>query len=218
MAKYWQRVSYLVLLAYLAIGFSLYPVIGSIALICMLAPVVMAVSRGREWCGLYCPRGSFWDQVLARLNPSNKIPAWAKTKSVRLFMLSLIFTVFGWQMAYAWPNLAAIGLVFLRIIFITTILGVVLALVYSPRTWCSFCPMGTLASWLSAGKKPIVVSKHCVQCDLCAKTCPMQLSPYESGTLFAPADCIKCGKCIDACPKRTLQFQSNPVSGKGRYC
>lgn len=213
MAKSWKKISYFVLLGYLGAGFFLFPALGSVALVCMLAPVIMAPYRGREWCGLYCPRGSLWDQVLARLNTSRKIPGWAKSGGVRFFMLVLIFSVFGWQMVYAWPDPAAIGLVFLRIIFITSVVGVILALVYSPRTWCSFCPMGTLASWLSAGRKPILVSQSCVKCGLCAKVCPMELSPYQSGEMFAQPDCLKCEACIDICPKQALSF-----AGSGGIC
>ena len=210
MAKKWKKVSFLVLFAYLAIGFFLFPVIGSIALICMLAPVVTAVFRGREWCGVYCPRGSLWDNILARFNKRKQIPSWARGKYFRVGILLFVFTVFGWQMSAAWPDAAAIGLVFLRIIFITTLIGAALGLIYSPRTWCAFCPMGTLASWLSAGKRPIIVNKEsCVNCSSCARVCPMNLSPYQGSVEFAHADCIKCGMCIDVCRKNSLSFAKN---------
>ena len=45
---------YWILFAYLAIGY-FYPVIGLLALICMIAPVAFAVKRGRWWCGNACP-------------------------------------------------------------------------------------------------------------------------------------------------------------------
>ena len=41
---------YWILIAYIVIGF-FYPVIGFLALICMIAPVAFAVTRGRWWCG-----------------------------------------------------------------------------------------------------------------------------------------------------------------------
>ena len=202
----WKKYAYLILLTYLIIGFFYYPALGLVALICMLAPVVMAVARGREWCGNYCPRGSLWDEVFARLNPSRTIPAWAQDKRFRYGVLVLIFGLFTWQMVDAWPSIDAIGGVFLRIIFITTLIGVFLALVFSPRTWCSFCPMGTLASLLSKGKNPIHVAATCVSCGLCAKACPMDLNPYRSGPLFADPDCIKCGVCVAKCPKKALSL------------
>lgn len=204
----WKKISYLVLIAYLVFGFFVWPALGVIALICMLAPVVLAPFRGREWCGLYCPRGSLWDSVLAKAIARREVPKWAKAKGVRIFMLVFIFTVFGIQTYYAWPDLNQIGMVFLRIIFITTLVGIALAFVYSPRTWCNFCPMGTLAAWASTKKKGIQVAESCVNCKLCVKACPMNLKPQEAkGTTFVNQDCLKCQACVNVCPKKALTIQ-----------
>ncbi len=202
----WKKYAYIILLAYLLIGFYFYPVLGILAIVCMAAPVVMAIWKGRSWCGNFCPRGSLWDSVFSSINPSRKIPAWARGNHFRYGVLALVFGLFSWQVIQSWPSIEAIGRVFLRVIFITTLIGVFLALKYSPRTWCSFCPMGTLASLLSKGKKPIHVEASCVSCSLCAKACPMELSPYKHGESFAEPDCIKCGICVEKCPKHALGF------------
>lgn len=203
----WKKYGYLILVIYLVLGFFVIPALGIIALVCMVAPVVMAFYSGREWCGKYCPRGSLWDSVLTKLNSGKEIPAWARTKYFRTIMVLLIFTLFGWQMAFAWPNPAEIGLVFLRIIFITTLVGMGLAITYSPRTWCSFCPMGSLAALVSAGKKPIAIEDSCINCGICARNCPMQLEPYKGqARVFSHVDCLKCDACITACPKGALQY------------
>lgn len=202
----WKKYAYFVLIAYLFVGFFFYPVLGVIALACMLAPVALAPFKGRAWCGNYCPRGSLWDEVFSKINPSRTIPGWARSPGFRYGVLFTIFGLFTWQMAGAWPDPAAIGKVFLRVIFITTLIGIFLALKFSPRTWCSFCPMGTLASLFSKGKNPIRVEKTCVSCGLCAKACPMDLAPYKHGELFADPDCIKCGVCVAKCPKQALSF------------
>lgn len=204
----WKKYAYFVLLAYLVLGFFVYPALGVIALVCMLAPVVLAPFRGRAWCGNYCPRGSLWDEVFAKVNPSRKIPAWARTAGFRYGVLVLIMGLFAWQMVNAWPSPSAMGLVFLRVIFITTLIGVVLAVKFSPRTWCSFCPMGTLAALFSRGKQPIRVARSCVSCGICAEACPMDLSPYKQGDAFTEPDCIKCGVCVASCPKKALSFGS----------
>lgn len=208
----WKKYGYLILLLYLLVGIVFFPVLGSIALICMLAPVVMAFYRGREWCGKYCPRGSLWDSIFSPINKNKEIPAWARSKQFRVMMLLLIFTVFGVQMFFAWPDPAAIGMVFLRIILITTAVGMVLALLYSPRTWCNFCPMGTLASWVSEGKKTIYVDETCVKCGLCSRVCPMQHAPYLApDKKFTHVDCLKCDACIEACPKKALSYTKGAV-------
>lgn len=205
----WKKYSYLILILYMLAGFFVWPALGIIALVCMLAPVILAPFRGRQWCGVYCPRGSLWDSVFAKIISRREVPKWAKALEFRVFMLLLIFTVFGVQMYFAWPDWNEIGLVFLRIIFITTLAGIILAFRYSPRTWCNFCPMGTLAAWSSTEKKGIRVSDSCVNCKLCAKVCPMNLRPFEArGNIFIHGDCIKCRECVKICPKKALTYGS----------
>ncbi len=195
-----------ILLVYLAVGF-IYPAIGMIALICMVAPVIIAPSKGRYWCGNYCPRGNFYDNVVSRMSNQKSIPRVFRSKGMRLFSVVFIMTVFSFQMYYAWGNLSEMGAVFLRIIFATTVVGVVLGLLYHRRTWCSFCPMGTLANWVSKESMPLKVDNTCVSCKLCSKVCPLQLEPYKAkGTYFTESDCLKCNRCVNQCPKKALSF------------
>lgn len=208
---------YWILIAYLIIGY-FYPVIGIIALICMIAPVAVAIKRGRWWCGNACPRGNMYDRLLAKYSPHRPIPKFVKTFGFRLFMVMFIFTMFGVQMYFAWGDINAIGRVFWNIILATTVVGVVLSFIYAPRTWCSFCPMGTLSSWVSPQKTPlpdgfinIRVSDRCqMKCKSCARVCPMQLTPYDSRgeeTGYLDPDCIKCGKCVTACPIKVMALK-----------
>ncbi|WP_236614506.1 4Fe-4S binding protein [Sporomusa ovata] len=182
-----------------------------IAIICMLAPVLMAPYKGRYWCGNFCPRGSFYDNVMAKISPKKQIPAIFRSKGFRIFMVMFIIGVFSIQMYYSWGDLSAMGAVFVRIILITTIVGIVLGVIYHHRTWCSFCPMGTLASWFSTEPKPmpLKVENSCVNCKLCTKACPLQLSPYTakgSTDGFTHDDCLKCNRCVEKCPKKALTF------------
>lgn len=145
------------------------------------------------------------------LTAQAQIPGFVRTFGFRLFMVFFIFAVFGIQMYFAWGDWAAMGRVFWRIIVITTIAGVALSFIYAPRTWCSFCPMGTLSAWVTPRKgnlperyRRVMVSNRCTtKCQTCAKVCPMQLAPYTSkgdknGLL--DKDCLKCGRCVYACP------------------
>lgn len=215
---------YWILLAYLVAGY-FFPVIGFLALICMIAPVAFAVRRGRWWCGNACPRGSLYDRLLSRYSPHKPIPAFVRTFGFRLFMVLFIFTMFGVQMYFAWGDWQAMGRVFWTIILVTTVVGVALSFIYAPRTWCSFCPMGTLSSWVSprSGKLPekyrrIFVSSSCqMKCKSCARVCPMQLKPYDSRggeEGYLHPDCIKCGKCAIGCPIKIMALDTAPASLK----
>lgn len=122
-------------------------------------------------------------------------------------------------MFFAWGDWNAVGRVFWNIIMLTTVVGVILSFIYAPRTWCSFCPMGTLSSWVSPKSDPqpegfinIHVSHTCqMKCKSCARVCPMQLKPYDSRgqqTGYLHTDCIKCGKCVMACPIKIMELKN----------
>ena len=207
---------YWIIIAYLVIGY-FYPVVGLLALICMVGPVLMSVWRGRYWCGNICPRGTFFDRVLSRYSPHRPIPAFVRTVGFRVFMVCLIFTVFGVQMYFAWGDWGAMGRVFWNIILVTSVVAVVLAFIYAPRTWCSFCPMGSLSALVAPRKSPLPVGYKAVhvdstcqmKCKSCARVCPMQLTPYESrgeADGYLHYDCIKCGKCVQACPTKIMKM------------
>ena len=109
---------YWILLVYLAIGF-FYPIIGFVAIICMIAPVAFAVRKGRWWCGNACPRGNLYDRFLSKYSPHRPIPAFVRKPAFRIFMVLFIFTMFGVQMTLAWGDWNAMGRVFWMIILIT---------------------------------------------------------------------------------------------------
>lgn len=205
---------YWILLIYLVVGY-FFPAVGLIAIICMIGPVTMSVFKGRYWCGHICPRGSYYDHLVSRVSRNKKIPDFLRSKLFRGFMLLLIFTMFGVQMYYAWGDWGDMGKVFWNIIFITTIVGTIFSIIYSPRTWCSFCPMGTLSAMVAPRKhkstfKNIHISDGCIQCKLCAKACPMQLKPYEAKDKeegLLDGDCIKCEKCVQKCPKKVMEMR-----------
>ena len=93
---------YWLLLIFLVVGF-FYPVIGLIAIICMIAPVLVAFYKGRFWCGNFCPRGSFYDHVLAKISPKKSIPPIFRSTGLRVFMVLFIITVFSVQIyAASW--------------------------------------------------------------------------------------------------------------------
>ena len=104
--------------------------------------------------------------------------------------------------------LPAMGMVFVLLLTVTTGVGIVLALVYRPRSWCAFCPMGSMAGWIGKGRHPLQVAPSCVGCNKCARVCPMELNPgtARDNGAFTHGDCLKCHHCAAACPKTSLSF------------
>ncbi|UCD34832.1 MAG: 4Fe-4S binding protein [Nitrospiraceae bacterium] len=185
-----------------------YPPLGFTLLICMFGAVGIALYKGRVWCDWMCPRGSFYDLFLEKLSRKLPIPALFRKNWFRTVVLSLLMAALGAQIYYAWGDSFGIGRAFVMVLTITTTVGIVLGAVFKPRAWCQICPMGTLGSWISRGKQPLYVSEQCRDCSLCAKVCPMQLSPGEmKGGLMTDGDCIKCSSCVAACPVKALNFR-----------
>lgn len=206
----WKKYSYLLLLFFVIGGiFDLR--IGIAAIICMLAPVILSVFRGRFWCGNLCPRGSFYDNILLRFSGKRRAPGFLKSIYFRAAITVFMLSVFTMGVIKNWGNPYGIGFVFYRLIVVTTILGIVLALIYNQRTWCNFCPMGSIAAFIGYFRnrknknRLLQVGAGCVSCKLCEKKCVMEIVPYEyKGGAIEHHDCIQCGKCSLACPKKII--------------
>lgn len=195
-----------------AIGGWFWPYLGYMLIPCMIAPAIVGAIRGRHWCGWFCPRGSFYDLVMARISGKRRPPRWMLGNPFRATLLVLLMGMMTVQIIHVWPDARAIGLVFVRLLTITTVIGIALALIFDTRSWCSICPMGTMASWFSQGKRPIMVSEACKLCGACEKVCPMGLVPHKYDA--SHADCLKCGKCVATCPVKALSFGPNRLRGK----
>ena len=128
-------------------------------------------------------------------------------------MLIVLMGAFSMQLILAWGDLGAVGLVFLRMVFITTILAAVLGIIYHYRAWCVICPMGTLAHFVSAMEPVKARIKHitfnaenCVSCKICSKDCPVgiDLLKFKEEGKVLSADYLKCRLCMEKCPKKSL--------------
>ena len=181
-----------------------------VAVICMIAPIIVSIFRGRFWCGNLCPRGNFYDNVMSSFNRKKSVPKFLKSIYFRVFVVLFMFIMFSLGIKNNWGNPTGIGMVFYRMIVITTLLGIVLSFFYNNRTWCHFCPMGSIAALISyfrKNNKVLEVSNNCVGCKICEKTCPMGISPYDyKGDVLSHPDCIQCTKCVIACPKQSIGY------------
>jgi polyferredoxin len=210
----WKKYSYVLLLAFIIAGIFDFR-IAITAIACMIAPVIISVSRGRFWCGNLCPRGSFYDNIVSKFSKKKVVPKFLKSIYFRAFVVLFMFTMFGIGIKNNWGNPAGIGMVFYRIIVVTTLIGVILSFFYNNRTWCHFCPMGTMAHYVSKGQPKREKSSYvhfdtslCVNCKKCSKVCPMSIDLllHKESCIVSDADCIKCGQCVENCPRASLKL------------
>lgn len=207
-----HRWLWILMLIFFVLGFFVNRAYGWLALSCMVAPLVVAVKKGRYWCGWMCPRGSFYEHVLGKLKPGGTIPAWLRLPVVRWTIVSgllLMMTVRLWK---AWGDFSAMGGVLFQTIAVTTLAGILLGLVFHRRTWCAICPMGSIASVVGKGKEPLQITGDCVDCKRCTKVCPQQLpvSEFRHIGTIDHGDCLKCQQCVTTCRRGAL---SHPTAG-----
>lgn len=89
-----------------------------LGIICMTLPIILLLrTRKKTWCQGYCPRASLYTTL---------------GKSKRWKSLST-------------PWLTHLSYRFYSMMMTTTLIGLVLAMVYKPRTWCTICPIATVS-------------------------------------------------------------------------
>lgn len=212
--SWWKKYSFVILLIFIILGlFDMRYAL--VAIICMIGPIILSFFRGRYWCGNICPRGNFYDNIVSKFSRKRNVPKFLKSNLFRAFVVVFMMSMFALGIMKNWGNLYGIGMVFYRMIILTTLVGIVLSFFYNHRTWCHFCPMGTIASVISKYRnksnsfknRKLQVSSSCVSCKLCEKKCSLGIVPYDyKGNAIEHPDCIQCGKCITACPKKAIGY------------
>ncbi|MCK9405538.1 MAG: 4Fe-4S binding protein [Methanothrix sp.] len=187
-----------------SIGGIFYPKLGYILLLVFATLLIIAPFRGRWFCGNLCPRGSFVDFWLAPLSRKLKIPPFLRSMWIRIPIFIALMGFMIYRLLGTQGVVDRIGMVFVTLCIITTSIAILFGVIIAPRTWCTFCPMGTLQRIMGGSKYQLKLDGDlCIDCKRCQKVCPMQLQVFEIQDL---PDCIKCGRCIDACPKDALSF------------
>ncbi|NJD75507.1 MAG: 4Fe-4S binding protein [Candidatus Methanoperedens sp.] len=169
----------------------------------LLAPVL-----GRFWCGWLCPRGTFLEYVLGKVSNRSSIPKKMRTTEFKLLIASIMAVMFLMVLLGKNPllasqdKLASVGgfIVFLCVVT-TALISIPLGIIYMPRTWCSFCPVGYAQSLLSKNKILHVSIEDCRNCKKCHGSCHLDICRDYTGKskIIEDPDCFACMKCTDAC-------------------
>lgn len=158
--KNWFRQYWWIIVLIISFGGLFYPLIGLFVPVFMITLLILSYSHGRYWCGNLCPRGSLNDHVIKRISMNKKIPDLLKSNLFRLSFLGLFMIIFSYRVYgvlthfSGWNLLMKLGFIFATVCLITTIISLVLGIFYGSRSWCSFCPMGTMQKGIyKFGKK-----------------------------------------------------------------
>jgi ferredoxin-type protein NapH len=195
----------MVFVAIMTVGW-IFPWFGYFVPVCMAGAILPAFLWGRRWCDWWCPRGSFLNQFLSSVSRKKPIPRILRSLPFRLFMMGIMMTVFSVRIYQLWPDPVKIGGFFIMFLTITTVAGAFLGIAFKPRSWCAFCPVGTMAKWAGTNRYPLRITESCTECKACEKACPLGIAPhsFKSSGIVADWDCLKCRLCVVKCPQQCL--------------
>ncbi|GAA0181828.1 hypothetical protein SH2C18_43030 [Clostridium sediminicola] len=126
---------------------------GLLGILCMTMPMYHALKgRGKIHCSHYCPRGSILQKFLKELSFNNTLPIKVRKhgKKVLLTIMGILFSI---SMYHAGPNIYKIGFGLFRLMTSSLALGVIMGIIFKPRSWCQVCPMGYATELISKCKK-----------------------------------------------------------------
>ncbi len=197
-----------------------YPLLGFLVPFVIAMGILGAFFNGRYVCGNLCPRGAFYDRLLAKISPKKPIPKFLKNMKFRLFVVVMFISLFVFRILKDPTNWKHWGHVFWFMCTVTTLIGILLGVFIHHRAWCSFCPSGTLENIIGGHKNPLQINHTtCADCRKCEKHCSMNLAIIDdkSKHFLGDRDCIKCGECIAVCPKKTLSFKSSITQKEAKF-
>lgn len=132
------------LLPIIVIGGLFIPVLGYLVIAMMAFFLILSFFRGRYWCWNLCPRGAFLDGVLSKISTEKTVPLFFTKQWFRWFIFVLLMGFLVFRIISTGGNLLAIGVVFVTMCLVTTIISIILGTTMKHRAWCTICPMGML--------------------------------------------------------------------------
>ena len=152
MKKHWYDYLWIWTVVYFALGFFniLFAWLGMID---FLLPLGFAIFGGNKWfCNHLCGRGQLClklgrDWKCSRNRPT---PRWMYAGWFRYGFLAFFLAMFGNMLFQTYtagtvPDwVAQYSFGFYSMMLTSLLIGLIVMALYKPRSWCAFCPMGTM--------------------------------------------------------------------------
>lgn len=118
---------------------------GILGLLCLAVPIVLALlGYGRAHCTHLCPRGSFLGKVVKFISLKKKLPKFFRDENVRFgLIVFFVMCMLGNVLRY-FPDWVRMANGMFQIMVASLFIGIVFGVIFHPRSWCAFCPVGAL--------------------------------------------------------------------------
>lgn len=149
----YRYLSILLILA-IAVGGYFLPALGLAVPGLMALALVMNARSTRSFCSTACPNGRALSASTGRWSPNRRLPGFLAEPGLRRMLCGfLMFSVVSLLARYGKGGVPAVGRIFWAVYVLATGLGFVVGSVFKPRSWCAFCPMGTLQDTVAGAGK-----------------------------------------------------------------
>ncbi len=188
------------------VGGFYWPYLGYLALAMMVTMLIMVFFRGRFYCGWLCAMGGFHERALAKFSLKREMPPLFKKTWFRWLFVVLLMGLMLSRLVMSGGDPAKVGAVFVMMWTVATAIAIAVGLYFKPRSWCNFCPMGSMQGIMAPNTHILRVTPDCKQCGLCQKVCPLQTNPgdYREQGFVPSLECIRCEYCAVNCPRKAL--------------
>lgn len=151
-----QDWSFAITIAWMTIA-NIWKPFGLFGFVCMFTPILIAASgRGKMHCARICPRGSLVGKVCSHVNLGLKKPAIMNTSGFKTFLWALMMGSFAVVLVLFIPQgLEATGNAILVFMEVATALAILSGILFTPRAWCTYCPMGTTTGRIRGLRKAL---------------------------------------------------------------
>lgn len=116
---------------------------GIMGIACMSAPLYHALKGdGKKHCAQYCPRGSFLGKFLDHISFKRPLPKWMTSRKFKHILLIFMLSMFTLAIVHSEGNFTKLSMAFFRFMGMSFIVGILMGIIFKPRSWCVVCPMG----------------------------------------------------------------------------
>jgi len=194
---------------------------------------VVGAIGGRFACGWLCPFGYLQDGLYKVPSPKLRVPRfleWGKYAALAVLVVALPllwvdefgYSTGPWFCRVLCPAGTLEGAVpllgvgaeeiperpYYLVVKVAILVFFLGWMVVSKRPFCRVaCPLGAVYGLFNRHSlvQLRVDAARCVKCDVCRRTCPMDLRVYEGGDA---SGCIRCLSCRSACPKGAVRIET----------